>query len=66
MMATRTARQMAGAQKRTLKAMQAKLFDMSADWDEVDQFLMGELNDLREKIGQIMEAMSEVSESAGA
>jgi len=65
-MATRTARQMAGAQKRTLKAMQAKLFDMSADWDEVDQFLMGELNDLREKIGQIMEAMSEVSESAGA
>ncbi|UDM18968.1 hypothetical protein [Vogesella sp. XCS3] len=65
-MATRTARQMAGAQKRTLKAMQAKLLDMSADWDEVDQFLMGELNDLREKIGQIMKAMSEVSESAGS
>lgn len=64
-MATRTARQMAGAQKRTLKAMQSKLLDMSADWDEVDQFLMGELNDLREKIGQIMDAMSEVSESAG-
>lgn len=63
---SRTARQMAGAQKRTLRSMQAKLLDMSADWDEVDQFLMGELNDLREKIDQIIAAMSEVSESAGA
>lgn len=63
---SRTVRQMAGAQKRTLRSMQSKLLDMSADWDEVDQFLMGELNDLRDKIDQIIVAMSEVSESAGA
>lgn len=62
---SRTARQMAGGHKRTLKTMQAKLLDMSADWDEVDQFVMGELNDLSDKIGQIIEAMGEVSKDAG-
>lgn len=37
-MATRTPKQIAAAQRRSLKAMRAKLLDMAAEWSEVDEY----------------------------
>lgn len=47
---TLTERQLAGNQRRTLRAMRERLLRMAAEWDGVDQFNMGQLEDLADQI----------------
>ncbi len=46
---TITDKQLAGNQRRTLRAMRAKLLAMAGEWDGRDQFNLGELTRLAEE-----------------
>lgn len=48
-MATPSKKQLAAGQRRSLAAIRKKLLDMAAQWDEVDQFCMNELEALADK-----------------
>ncbi len=48
-MATRTNKQLAAGQRRSLEAIRRKLLGMAAEWDGVDQFCMGALTDLADR-----------------
>lgn len=48
-MSGRSERQMAAGQVRSLRAIRKKLLDMSAQWDGVDQYNMGELETLADR-----------------
>lgn len=52
-MSALTHKQLAGNQRRSLRAMKAKLMTMSGDWDGVDQYNMNALAELAEKVEQI-------------
>ncbi len=49
-MATRTPKQIAVGQRRSLKAMRAKLLSMAAEWGEVDTYNMHMLEEAAEKL----------------
>ncbi|NHR06503.1 hypothetical protein HA052_15020 [Chromobacterium haemolyticum] len=46
-----THKQIAAGQRRSLLAMQRKLQDMAAQWEDLDAYNAGTLADLAEKIG---------------
>lgn len=48
-MATRTKKQLAAGQRRSLGAIRGKLLDMAAEWGDVDQFCMDALTDLADR-----------------
>lgn len=52
-----TQRQMIAGQRRTLKAMQKKIFEMSALWGDIDEFNMNNLAELSVKIGEASECL---------
>lgn len=45
-----TQRQLAGNQRRTLRAMRARLLSMAADWDEIDQFNVSKLTEIADTV----------------
>lgn len=57
-MSTPTDRQLAGNQRRTLKAMRKRLIEMSAEWDGVDQFNMSELEALADHVEGVIVEMT--------
>ena len=52
-MASLTPRQLAGRQRRSLRAIRERLLNMAEAWDGLDQFNMGELTDLADRIEQV-------------
>lgn len=56
---SRTHKQIAGGQRRSLRSMREKLLDMAAEWDEVDQFNMTQLTELADRIEGIAVEMTE-------
>lgn len=45
-----TEKQIAGNQRRTLRAMREKLLELASAWDGLDQFNMGQLTDLADQV----------------
>lgn len=52
-MASKSGRQIAGNQRRTLRAMRVRLLTMAAAWDEIDQFNVGELTSLADEVEKV-------------
>lgn len=52
-MASLTPRQLARRQRRSLRAIRERLLNMAEAWDGLDQFNMGELTDLADRVEQI-------------
>lgn len=48
-----TEKQLAGYQRRSLRTMRQRLLNMAADWDGLDQFNMGELENLADRVEEI-------------
>lgn len=48
-----TEKQLAGNQRRTLRAMRERLLKMAAEWDGVDQFNAGQLEALADQAEQV-------------
>lgn len=61
-MATQTKKQIAAGPRRSLKAMRAKLLDMAAAWDEVDQYYLNILDEAAEKLNAVHAALGEIPE----
>lgn len=56
-MTERSERQMAAGQVRSLRALRKKLLTLSAAWDGVDQFNMGELERLADQCEEVATAL---------
>lgn len=52
-----TDKQLAGNQRRSLRAIRGRLLAMSAAWDGVDQFNMSELEALADKAEEVAAGM---------
>lgn len=52
-----TQKKMVAGQKRTLKAIQKKIFEMSAKWGDIDEFNMNNLHELSNKVGEAAECL---------
>jgi hypothetical protein len=52
-----TERQIAGNQRRTLRAMRARLLKMAAEWDGIDQFNMSEITALADQVEEVAAGM---------
>jgi hypothetical protein len=52
-----TAHQLAGNQRRTLRAMRERLLKMAAEWDDVDGFIETELVELADKVEAVRAAL---------
>jgi len=50
---TRTTKQVAGAQRRSLKALKRKIQDMAAEWADVDEFNANELHALAKQCEEV-------------
>ena len=51
-MSGRTSKQIAAGHVRSLRAMREKLLRMAAEWDEIDQFCMSQLEALADQAEQ--------------
>lgn len=49
-MSAPTYKQLAGGQIRSLRSMRKKLLNMAAQWDDVDQFCMNQLEALADQV----------------
>lgn len=56
-MTGRTHKQIAAGQRRRLLAMANKLQEMAYAWDGIDEFNIGELEDLKHKVNSVAEKM---------
>lgn len=54
-----TDKQLAGHQRRTLRAMQTKLLAMAGDWDGRDQFNQTQLTELADQAQRVADEMVE-------
>lgn len=55
-----TDRQLAGHQRRTLRAMRERLLRMAGEWDGIDQFNLSQLTDLADQCKSVsMEMINE-------
>lgn len=54
---SQTEKQLAGNQRRTLRAMRERLLCMAAEWDAVDQFNMSQLTDVADEIERVAAEM---------
>lgn len=61
-MAAPTKKQIAAGQRRSLKAMRAKLLEMAAAWDEVDQYHLNILEEAADKLGDVHTQLGEIQE----
>lgn len=52
-----SALQIAGGQRRTLRAMRKRLLVMAAAWEDEDQFLMNEVTSLADKVEELAVAL---------
>lgn len=52
-------KQLAGNQRRTLRAMRERLLAMASDWDGRDQFNMSELTEAAERLDTVAEDLVE-------
>ena len=52
---SQTSKQMAGAQRRSLKALQKKIESMAAEWSDVDEFNSSELHTLAQRCKEVAE-----------
>lgn len=52
---SQTPKQIAGAQRRSLKAVQQKLEAMAAEWADVDEFNSNELHALAQRCKEVSE-----------
>lgn len=52
---SRTQKQMAGAQRRSLKSLQKKIETMAAEWADVDEFNSNELHALAKRCKEVSE-----------
>ena len=50
-------KQLAGHQRRSLRAMREKLLRMANEWDGVDQFNMAQLTDLADQVARVAAEM---------
>lgn len=48
-----TDKQLAGNQRRTLRAMRARLLVMAGEWDGRDQFNLSQLTELADKVEEV-------------
>lgn len=55
---SRTQKQMAGAQRRSLVAVQRKLEAMAGEWADVDEFNSSELHSLAQRVKEVSENLS--------
>lgn len=53
-----SALQIAGGQRRTLRAMRKRLLVMAAAWEDEDQFLMNEVTSLADKVEELAVALT--------
>lgn len=60
---TRTPRQQAGAQRRTLRAMRERLMQLSESWDGVDEFNRGALEELADRVERVAAQMVQEDEA---
>ena len=58
-MGCRTSKQLAGAQRRSLRKMREKLLEMAAAWEDQDQFNMNQLTDLADRMETVAAEMTE-------
>lgn len=56
-MSGRTQKQIAAGQRRSLLAMANKLQEMAYAWDGIDEFNIGELEDLMHQVNSVAEKM---------
>ncbi len=56
-MSGRTHKQIAAGQRRSLLAMANKLQEMAYAWDGIDEFNIGELEDLMHQVNSVAEKM---------
>ncbi|MCW0207605.1 MAG: hypothetical protein OJK14_10940 [Achromobacter sp.] len=63
-MASLTPKQLAGSQRRSLRAIRERLLSMAEAWDGVDQFNLGELTDLADHVERVSASM--VSDDIGS
>lgn len=61
-MPTPTKKQIAGAQRRSLLAMRNKLINMSAAWDEVDQYYLNIIQEAADKLDNVRAELGEIPE----
>lgn len=54
---SQTEKQLAGNQRRTLRAMRERLLRMATEWDGVDQFNMSQLTDVADEIERVAAEM---------
>lgn len=59
---SQTEKQLAGNQRRTLRAMRKRLLEMADAWDGVDQFNLTELTELADKAEEVAVGMVEESD----
>lgn len=52
-----TDKQLAGNQRRSLRKMRARLLEMAAEWDGVDQFNLSQLTELADKVEEVAVGM---------
>lgn len=52
-----TDRQLAGNQRRTLRAMRARLLVMAGEWDGRDQFNLSQLTELADEVEEVSDNM---------
>ena len=49
-MSTRTAKQMAAGQRRTLLAIEKRIRNLCSEWEDIDAYNVGTLEDLADKV----------------
>lgn len=54
---SQTDKQLAGNQRRTLRAMRERLLRMADEWDGVDQFNLSQLVELADQVEKVAEEM---------
>ena len=54
---SQTPKQLAGAQRRSLKAVQHKLESMAAEWADVDEFNSNQLHELASRCVEVAEGL---------
>jgi hypothetical protein len=60
-----TDKQLAGNQRRSLRKMRARLLEMAAEWDGVDQFNLSQLTELADKVEEVAVGMISDEGEAG-
>lgn len=61
---SRTSRQQAGQQRRTLRALRVRLLKLSESWEGVDEFNRGALEDLADRVEWVAAQMVQEDDAA--